>query len=85
MERAVVQERRRDQSPPVAVRDGRPEEDALLVDLAADAVDVSAGDELEQVDQHVRRDQRPGHDAAGPLVAGAANPAGDARDALRLA
>ena len=80
----VVQERGRDQPPPVAVCNQRAEQRSLLEDLAADPVDVSSRCELEQEDPDVDPNQRPCHE---PNAAGAREPANSARhprDTLRL-
>ena len=54
-----VQERGRDQPPPVAVRDGRPEEHPLREELAAGAVDPASLRDGDQVDEDVQRRSAP--------------------------
>src|SRR5262249_15186390 len=82
MDRPVVEKRRRDQAPPVAVGDQRPEERSFLKDLAADAVDRAARSELEQVDADVDPDQRSSHKPRRAGGREAPDAAPHARDAL---
>ena len=61
-----MEERRRDQAPPVAVGDERPEEDPLVEEASAGRIDAEALRDRDQVDEHVRRDQQPRDDRVGP-------------------
>src|SRR5215210_2563998 len=85
MDRAVVEEGGGEEAPPVTGGDCRPDEEAVVVDLVAGAVHLTAGGELEQVDRDVEPDEDLRDQRAAAGEAPAAEALRDAGRALRLA
>ena len=87
VDEAAVQERRSDQTPPLAVGEPAGErradvEGAFLEERARDPVESRALREVEEEDEDVDRDQRLRDERAAALVGGPADARGHARGAL---